>query len=561
MVVVIAEWIYMGIICFLIGYGSYQLLKKLWKTLPAFSLLSVMILGITVITIYAELFSIVGKVGMAAHLILLSAAVITGVCNRRKVCEYFCARHIRISLWEAAFYCGLILFFAFFASRGEFHTDTNIYHAQNIRIYEEYGLIKGMANLQLHYGYNSAYLAFAAIFSMKWLLPWSLHTTTGFITALLSLDACYHLKTFRQRKQHLSDAGYIAILIYALVILVRSMSPATDFPTMFLSLYFITAWLRAVEQKATVVVYALLSVFAVFLGTMKLSAIAIAIAAVYPFCLFMKERKWKDILICIVLGVDVLLPYLIRNVLISGWLIYPFEKMDLFQVAWKVPVEYLIRDSNQIKVWARCLYDVTKVDLPLMEWLPVWWEGQARYEQYLFYACVIGGILALCNLFFKVCRKGKVNVPLLVLYLAIICSAGVWFFLAPFIRYGLSFLLVFPLIGIACWYDAPKKGLYSLSSGILVFALFLCLSPFIDNYVTDAGVFLKHNVKEPYYLLQKDYDDAATSGHQINGITIYSCDNGEINSYHYTPNTCYPFMLERSTLAGDSLKDGFVPIY
>lgn len=57
-----------------------------------------------------------------------------------------------------------------FTSRGEFHTDTNIYHAAAIRIYEEYGLVKGIGNLQLHYAYNSSCLAFASIFSMKWLL-------------------------------------------------------------------------------------------------------------------------------------------------------------------------------------------------------------------------------------------------------------------------------------------------------------------------------------------------------------------------------------------------------
>ena len=51
---------------------------------------------------------------------------------------------------------------AYFASRGLQHTDTGIYHAQAIRWYEEYGLVKGLGNLQQHFAYNSAYLAYAA---------------------------------------------------------------------------------------------------------------------------------------------------------------------------------------------------------------------------------------------------------------------------------------------------------------------------------------------------------------------------------------------------------------
>lgn len=112
---------------------------------------------------------------------------------------------------------------------------------------------------------------------------------------------------------------------------------------------------------------------------------------------------------------------------------------------------------------------------------------------------------------------------------------------------------------MAQWYDEEKDGAYGLVSGILILALFLCLGPFVDNYVTDAGVFVKHNYTQPYYLLQKEYDDADTVSQTINGVTVYSCNEGEINSYYYTPNTCYPSMLERSTLAGDSLKDGFIP--
>ncbi len=82
-------------------------------------------------------------------------------------------------------------------------------------------------------------------------------------------------------------------------------------------------------------------------------------------------------------------------------------------------------------------------------------------------------------------------------------------------------------------------------------------SPYWDQYITEAGVFIKQNLKEPYYIVQKDYDRAEMERCEINGNSIYSSAEGEVNSYHVFPGTCYEFMLERSTLIGDSIEEGF----
>lgn len=557
MLVVVLSWVYYFLLCLFVGIGVEKGLAKLFGKRWTFQVIDYLVAGMVAITLYAGFFSIIYKVGMIAHLLLLAAAIALGYFNRDRLKVLLLKGKKLCFSWEGFFLLCFLLLLAFFTSRGTFHTDTNIYHAQNIRLYEEYGLIKGMANLQLHYGYNSLYLAFAAVMSLSWLLPWSLHTTTGFIEVILCLSALHHLKEFKQHKKHLEDAGCIAILFYALVNINGSMSPATDYPTMFLTIYLVTVWLRAVEKKAHYSVYALLSLLAVFLGVMKLSAVALAIVAVYPACFLLQEKKWKEIICCLGLGIIILAPYLIRNVLISGWLIYPFEAIDLFNVAWKVPEEYLLVDARQIKVWGRCLYDVGLIDMPVTEWALIWWENQERYAKMLLGANVLGVILAVLNLVYKRIKKLRIHGELITLYLGMFASLLVWFFTAPFIRYGLAFLLLIPFMGMASWMDYAKKGLHSIVTGSIVFAIFLCLSPYMDHYVTDAGVFIKQQLREPYYIVAKDYDDAKTGSVEINGNRIYYCDEGEINSYHYFPNTCYPFMLNRSTLAGDSIRSGF----
>lgn len=553
MLSVVLSWIYIFLICALIGIGALSLFKN-----KHFPLMLYLITGVVVITVYVQFFSIFAQIGICAHVILLAAALLCGYINRREVCRLWKADRTVMCSWEGFFYCCFILLIAFFTSRGEFHTDTNIYHAASIRIYEEYGMVKGIGNLQLHYAYNSSYLAFASIFSLKWLSGRSLHTTTGFLELAMCLYAFHGLRNFREHGNHVTDMMRVGILLYTLVNVTRSMSPATDYATMFFVLFVITAWCENFfEGDSDITVYALLSVAAVFTATLKFSSCLLALIAVYPAVCLIRNKKWKETGAYIFCSCMMVCPFLIRNYFISGWLLYPFDRIDLFKVVWKIPKEYLLHDAAQIKVWGRCLYDVDKIDLPVSEWLPVWWEHQFRYEKMFLGAVVLSLVLQTVMLFVRLLRKQKIRLQLIVLHLAIWANIAVWFYMAPFIRYGLAFLIAVIMIAVGEYLSDKKSGIYSIVAGGLAFCIIVSVSPYWDQYVTDAGVFIKQGLREPYYLVQQDYDEADMESCEINGNTVYYSKEGEINSYHVFPGTCYKHMLERSTLIGDRIEEGF----
>lgn len=561
MITVFLSWCYIFIICFLLGMGIYTLVQKLYGEKDRMAPVSMLVvLGIVGSTVYTEYLSCFMKIGALAHLILMVLAVGCGIWLRKTVIIYGKQMKELLFSWEGLFYLGVAVFIAFFASRGEFHTDTNIYHAQNIRIYEEYGLLKGMGNLQQHFAYNSSYLAFAAIFSMKWLLGQSLHTTTGFLEIILCIYAFYGLKRFRSHKTHLADFMKLAIPFYVLIILIRSMSPATDFGTMLLVLYVLCAWCDNLEGEKSIFVYYLLALLSVFIATMKFSACFMVLLALYPGIILLKKKCWKQVLVCILTGTIMMLPFLLRNMLISGWLLYPFAGIDLFNVRWKIPKEYLLQDAAQIKVWGRCLYDVQLENLPVTEWMPYWWEGQERYEKMFLGSVVMGTLLLVVQFLRARFRREQVDWGWTTLLGVVYANIAVWFFVAPFIRYGVAFLLAVPLLAAGRWIVQDKKGLYGMVTGGLVFCIVACLSPDWDRYITDGRAFLKQHAGDSYYLRQQDYDAGEMAAVEINGVTIYY-DNTfkEINSYFTCPGTCYKTMLERSTLMGDTLKEGFMP--
>ena len=553
MVVIVLSWVYMFLICTLIGIGTLSPVRN-----RRFSVTLYLVTGIIGITVYAQFFSIFAKLGLWAHVMLVAAALVCGYRNRSTVWQLWQTYRPVLCSWEGFFYCCFVLLIAFFTSRGEFHTDTNIYHAAAIRIYEEYGLVKGIGNLQLHYAYNSSYLAFASIFSMKWLLGSSLHTTTGFLETVMCLYAFHGLRAFRQHKAHVADMMRIGILLYTLVNVTRSMSPATDYATMFFALFIITAWCENFFEKGSeLTVYCLLTVAAVFAATLKFSSCLLVLIGLYPAWCLIREKRWKEIGICLFGGCVILCPFLVRNYLISGWLLYPFEGIDLFKVPWKIPLEYLVHDADQIKVWGRCLYDVEKVDMPIYEWLPVWWEHQFRYEKMFLGGVLLGTALQLLMVGMRLYRKQKIRPQMAVLHLAVWGNVLVWFLVAPFIRYGLAFLIAVVMLAVGDYLGERKQGLCSIVAGSLVFGILVSLSPYWDQYVTEAGVFVKQNLREPYYIEQKDYDRGSMDSCEINGNTIYFSTGEEINSYHVFPGTCYKPMLERSTLIGERIEDGF----
>ncbi|MDO4293865.1 MAG: hypothetical protein Q4C65_11640 [Eubacteriales bacterium] len=581
MVELLILWGYMLAVNGCIGMAVLQGLLRLAgrkdvRTSGPFGLAALQLAGVAAITVYAETVSLFAPVSMAAHLVLLAAALGSAWLFRGRLFP-LAKRLVRLCFsWEGALYLCFVLMTAYFASRGLQHTDTGIYHAQAIRWYEEYGLVKGQANLQQHFGYNSAYLAYAAAFSMKWLLGQSLHGTTGFLQAFLTVWALHGLKGVFRRRNHAADGCRIAILLYAVVIAERAMSPATDFGAMYLVLWILTLWAQLAWEGAPdgkenqdgkenpaesgrTDAWCLLCVAVVCVTTYKLSAGMLAVLALYPAARLLKARDWRRIGVYLGAGLLVLAPWLARNVLVSGWLLYPFPQLDLFSVDWKVPARAAQYDSDQIKVWGRCLYDVGKIDWSMDRWLPVWWGEKDRYEKMLLLANGIALASACLGGAYVLWRRKRLHGDRLMLYAGLLAGLAGWFFTAPFLRYGLAFLLVFPLLVLGEWLRPLPLGPVRIASGFACAAVFFSLSMYLDYYILFDLVWIKQHLTDPAWLVQQDYDRVETGELELEGgLTVYYPLEGDNISYHAFPGTAYKSMAEQAKMRGSTIADGFL---
>ena len=584
------EWAYMAALSFLMGFACLAPFRKKGGC-QIHSAVTYMMAGLLVLNVYAEYFSLFAGVGFWASLIAVFAAVIGGMLLRRDLADFFKISKIQAcqkkkersdegienskSLWRKKnkavwlLYAGLTLLFAYGSSRGYMHYDTGLYHAQAIRWIEEYGVVPGLANLHSRFGYNSASFALSAFFSETWLIGRPMHCVAGFFALLCACKCAAGLMAFWKRKKvRISDFLSIGGIFYLIAVFREMVSPASDYFAMLVLFWVIMTWVELWEQERDcpigekqTVPYALLSLYLVYAATVKLSTAVILLLVLYPAVLLLRQKKWLQIAGYIALGLLIAFPYLARNVLISGWLIYPFAAIDLFSVDWKIPASYLQNDSDQIKVWGRCLYDVTKINDPVSAWFPVWWGEKDRYEMMLLIANMVAGISAVLSVVWKRIRKEKLCWDRVVVYAAVLGGIAGWFFLAPFIRYGLAFLLIFPLMAFGEWLRPMRMGPVRIASGFLCAAIFFSLSMYWDYYVLFDLVWGKQHLTDPAWVVQQDYDSVEVESFEMEGglIVYYPAGGQENISYDAFPATAYRMMAERTKLRGSDIRDGFMP--
>lgn len=115
-------------------------------------------------------------------------------------------------------------------------------------------------------------------------------------------------------------------------------SPASDYFMVLLTFFLVIRWLELSEEREeSYLPYAMLCVLAVVIVSVKLSGALLLLFVWKPAWMLIRQRKGKDILKFIGIGAGAFLPFLIRNVILSGWLLYPFTFIDLFPLILKFP--------------------------------------------------------------------------------------------------------------------------------------------------------------------------------------------------------------------------------
>lgn len=546
MLFVLLNWCYVSITAFITGFVCLLPFERLGYRLR--SVTGAWMAGLAALTVYAQIFSLFGGVEIEANLLLILFCLAAALLLRKRLVEFWRLQREGISRVKLLILLFLSLLLAYGTSRGFMHVDTGLYHAQAIRWIEEYGVVPGLGNLHSRFAYNSAAFALCALFSMKWLFGEPMHAVQGFFALVVALQCASGLLTLgKGRRVRISDFLRLGAVYYLTVLFGEIVSPASDYFAMLLVFYVLIAWLDDLEAgEKNAAPYALLSLLLVFTVTVKVSAAVILLLALKPVVMLIRERRWKQIGLYIGLGVLICLPWLIRGVLISGWLIYPFTFLDLFSVDWKMEKGYADSDAKEIQVFARGLYDVTLYDTPFTGWVKNWF-GRLRGMEKLWVAacalCTAAGAASLVMTAAALLRKGgaavkRVLIPAgdwLLYGTVLIAGYLFWQFSAPLIRYGYAYVIALPMGIAGFWFcfltgrERKEKMAEGAFRGTAEGAFLLCLSVLLLYKAADLAGAVRESAAQPYYIRQQEYGTFDAFTYEVDGVTIYvPLDGGRI---------------------------------
>ncbi len=569
MLSVLIIFIWMLVTTFLTGCGGILLLQRLAGDgrgqRP--DVIACAMAGIVVTTVYAQIWSLFAGVGRSAVIGLVLLSVMSAVYIRweeaRKKVHFRLGAETRVGHQKVRILGAWVVLFVLYAygtSRGYIHYDSDLYHAQSIRWIETYGVVPGLANLHTRLGYNSASFALSALYSFAFLGGQSYHVCAGFLAFLTAGECSKVLRIFRGKKLTASDFARLAGIYYLCTIFDEMVSPASDYFMVLCAFYLVIRFLTLAEEGVEdPFPYGLLAMLAVYTVTVKLSAVGLILLALFPLGIYLKRKEWRPILLFVCTALVISLPFLIRNVILTGWLFYPMTAIDLFSVDWKVPLGTAQSDAREIKVWGRGYTDVAQYDLPMARWVKDWFRGQASLDKIflLMDLLMIPCILILCVARAAGYRK---NGKRLLVLVTLLCSTVFWFLNAPLIRYGCVFvyLSAFVPVGMAAEYllkkeekKRPKEGkvLHYLCTAAV--ALFLCYK------LLATGKEQAVQFQNRYWILQEDYNQYELASYEIDGYTFYYPTGGDQAGYDPFPSSP---VKARIRLRGEKMEDGFAAL-
>ncbi len=535
MLIMMGVQLYIGISAALWGMLCLRGLRKIGISFDS-GMDEMILTGLIMLTVYAQFWSLFSAVSGSASLVtlgmnLLGIILLFAEYKKGRILFSFQREH----------YCklcvGIVLFIIICAisSLESWHFDTELYHAQAIRWIEEYGVIKGGVNLLSNLGYNSSAFCLQALFSFKWLTGQSYRVVNGAIACILTIWAVLSMKIVWKRKFTLSDIFRLGILLVGYYPS-ETASVATDRIIAYLIMYIIAKWVAVWEEtepgsEKRIHRQAYLVMVAAWTLTIKLSAAPILLLAIIPIAALAKKKRYALIAEYSLLAAIIISPYLIRNVILSGYLVYPFAGIDLLDVPWKIAKDAVESDAYQIKFWGYGLQKETvewRNSHNILDWIGYWFGNLSLRNK----ACML--ISALMAIVLPVREIVKKEWEKLGFYLVIFGSIIFWLFNAPLIRYGQAYLY-FGILSMVGWilsglYTCKIKYMESVKRP-LVPVLWVGISLFmLLPSVVATGVALR-----TYPIRPADYRVAEGDSFEVDGVMFWYPLESDQEGYHLFP--------------------------
>lgn len=415
-----------------------------------------------------------------------------------------------------------------------------LYHLQSMIWSEQYSVVPGLANLHGRLAFNSSSLLLSTLFSFHpkyFPVIFPLNGLCMYILAMFLLSKVIMIKDL------IKQTVIIVSIFFILFFFMKELSSSsTDILPSVITVYLIYRFLMN-EDKGSELIYLVLPLFCC---TLKLSSLPIVVFSLLALFFCIKEKEWRKIILLLTISGVIIIPWLARYAILSGYLIYPFSEIDIFNFDWKVPREEITREEQVTYAWARIPHQPYSevLNMSLADWFPVWFKAKINTIKYLIYLVMFSPFIMCLSLLFKR-RSIKHIVAWLVVALGLVFN----FLTAPDPRFSYGFLILtafIPYYNFSFNFKKENLKYYSYIISAIIMIYFISVQ---------RNIFENKNILiEPYYL---DYssNNVMFETHYIDSTKLYKPIDTDKCFDYCIP--CSPYLNEGLELRGKSLQNGF----
>ncbi len=561
MALVASGWLAFFGICFGIGQLVLRLFRVRYR--DDYGAIVVFWVGWGTLIAILQLWHLAFRIDARAFVVVAVVAGIGLTLDARTLlsdCYRFVIRKRLLSL-------AIVLVIAILANRSMqrlMDYDSGLYHIQALRWVQEYPIITGLANLHGRFGFNNANFLYVALVGVG---PWqgielnianSLLILVIVIQVLIGLDnVIRHHSSWKL--QHLFSVLMVIPILDYIVYRPYISSPNSDLAAgmllitlMALVLDFLTR--QHFTGSQAVVQLAFITFFATLATIIKLSSAVFSVALVALtasiWLYYNRHQSRRLVKVLAMLGVVagvLLIPWMIRGVLLSGYPLYP-ATIGAAPVDWRVPESDAESEARWIRSWPRLPRHHPDEVLGNWDWLSPWLADQRTIPSAYLPAILVGISATLLALRFVVNREALSSPGLTWMFLIpAYIAVSVWFFTAPNTRFAISLI----------WGTAISSLLISLTTfnrswPSLMIALLIAAA--VTKELIPSGVPLRLHAgpNRGFYPIQSvEVETYETES----GLVLFRPTTGD--QCWDSPLPCTPYPNPLLQLRGDRLSSGF----
>ena len=561
MIITILLWIYIFVLSALYGWQISIGVKRLFGG-KSTNIWVLCLLGLVGITTIASFLSLIIPISLVAHLIVLAGGIFILIFQFGKIKSDFIDKISRLQ----KIHWGVWVLFTLatlttleIATRVPTNPDSGQYHVQAIHWIESYRVVPGLGNLLTRFAFNSNWFLSSAVFSLAFLGGKSFHLVPSLLFLMGIFYSLSGITSLSKKDFKLSTIFRSLLLPVAFILLPSQVSsPGTDLPVTISTWIIISEWLGIVEEKGESHLFrsSLLWIIACFCVTVKLSSVFLIVGMIYLLIIQKSESKLRFLLWNLAFAGVILIPWLIRNVIISGYLIYPFPFIDIFKFDWKIPLVNAYSDMHAIQNFAKFSgrSDSQLFSTTFFGWVPQWWNHLSIFKRFILFSILPlpleWMVLWIIKLKFKL---NEFSISYLPIYIFTFLGTIFWFFSSPDFRFGYGFIMSAFILVYAPLLMLILHFSQQLSRIIPFVLIFLFIG--YQGYVLYRSVEVR--TLSERLILPADYPHLPSQPCKILNATVFTPSVEAWSECWYAPFPCTPHCEAGIEMRGNSLQDGY----